>query len=81
MNENCTPMQNVIQKYCKIYFKYDAKFSRRIMQNVVKNEWKWLFKNNANVVKNWWKTENKCEMYSKNNTKCSPKIMQYVVEK
>ena len=38
MNENFTPMQCLVQKYCKIYSKNNAKCNKKIMQNVFQNE-------------------------------------------
>ena len=39
MNKNCTPMENVDQIRCKMYFKNNA--------NCSQNERKWWSKNNA----------------------------------
>ena len=44
----------------------------KLMQNVAKNE--------AKCSKKRMKTENQCQMYSRNNENSSPKVMQNVIQ-
>ena len=54
--------------------------SPKVMQNVVKNEWKGWSKTIAQCSQEWMKTKKHCNIYSKNNVKCTPRIMQNVVQ-